>query len=50
MRSMKDTSIFGQGPKIYNALPKCIREWEGTFTTFKFMVDNFITLLPERPD
>ena len=49
MRSMKDISIYGQGPKLFNALPQCIREWEGTFSTFKFMVDNFISLLPDRP-
>ena len=49
MRSVKEKSIYGQGPKIFNSLPQCIREWEGSFMTFKFIVDNFLTLIPDKP-
>ena len=49
LRTVKDKSIFVQGPKIFNALPRCIREWEGSFDTFKIIVDCFLTLLPDRP-
>ena len=49
LRSMKEKSIYGHGPRLYNALPKCIREWDGSFISFKFMLDNFLTLIPDRP-
>ena len=49
LRNMKEKSIYGHGPRLFNSLPKCIREWTGSFNGFKFMVDNFLSLVPDRP-
>ena len=49
LRSMREKSIYGHGPRLFNVLPRCIREWTGTFSSFKFMVDNFLTLVPDTP-
>ena len=49
MRSMKECSIFRHGPKLYNSLPKCLREWDGSFSSFKCLIDNFMSLIPDRP-
>ena len=49
IRTIREKSIFGQGPKLFNALPKCIREWSGEFEGFKILVDCFLELIPDEP-
>ena len=47
--SLKEKSLQYQGPYLFNALPKCIREIEGDLTYFKTILDLFLTLLPDCP-
>ena len=35
--------------RLYNSLPRTLREWKGSFHTFKCMTDNFLSLIPDRP-
>ena len=49
VRTKRDKSIYMQGPKLYNSLPKCIRELDCTFDTFKKTLDIFLSLIPDKP-
>ena len=49
VKTKRDRSIYGQGPILFNALPRCIREHEGTFKSFKALVDIVLDLIPDRP-
>ena len=47
--TLKEKSLHYQGPKLYNSLPKCIREIDDNLTNFKTVLDMFLTLLPDCP-
>ena len=49
IRTKRDQSIFRQGPKLFNSLPRCIRELDCTFDTFKKILDIFLSLIPDKP-
>ena len=49
IRTKHDKSLYFQGPKLFNSLPKCIRELDCTFDTFKIVLDTFLAMLPDRP-
>ena len=47
--TLKEKSLQNEGPRIYNALPKEIREINGTFDKFKTVLDMFLNLIPDCP-
>ena len=49
IRTKRDQSILVQGPKLFNALPRCTRELDCTFSTFKKIFDIFMSLIPDKP-
>ena len=49
IRTKRDKSIYVQGPKLYNSLPRCLRELDSSFNIFKTSLDIFLTLIPDRP-
>ena len=49
IRTKRDKSIYVQGPKLYNSLPRCIRELECSFDVFKTSLDIFLSIIPDRP-
>jgi len=42
-------SIFVQGPLIFNQHPKCIREFDGSFDTFKTILNLYLSMIPYQP-
>ena len=48
VKTKRDRSIYGQGPILFNAMPRIIREHEGTFKSFKALVDILLDLIPDR--
>ena len=49
MRTKHEKSIFHQGPILFNELPVVIREYSGEFDGFKLLLDEFLTIIPDRP-
>merc|ERR1712240_893199 len=49
VRTKRDRSIYGQGPTLFNSLPRVVREYEGNFDGFKAMTDVFLGEIPDRP-
>ena len=42
-------SILVQGPLLFNQLPRCIREFSGSFDTFKTILDLYLSIIPDQP-
>ena len=49
VRTKRDRSIYGQGPILFNSLPRVLREYEGGFNGFKALIDIFLGEIPDRP-
>ena len=49
VKTKRDRSIFGQGPILFNSLPRIIREYEGNFKGFKALIDVVLDIIPDRP-
>ena len=43
-------SLRWERVRIYNALPKYLREWEGSKKSFKNKLDQFLSLIPDEPE
>ena len=49
IKTVYENSIFGTGPKLFNALPPFIREISDDFIQFKTVLDIFLTQIPDCP-
>ena len=41
--------IYGEGPILFNSLPRVIRGYEGSFNGIKVLVYIVLTEIPDRP-
>ena len=49
IKTCKDNSFFGKAPKLFNCMPKEIREHNGKLETFKKKLDKFLQNVPDQP-
>ena len=49
-KSLKERSIFVEGPRLYNSLPRYLREHSGSIVSFKACLDSFLSGIPDQPD
>ena len=50
VQSLQENAITVFGPRLYNSLPKYLRDIESVKTEkFKFEVDKFLELIPDEP-
>ena len=49
MKSIVDASFAVQGPRLFNCLPKHIRDHNGSFESFKSRLDKFLKSVPDKP-
>ena len=47
--TLKEKSLQYMGPKLFNSLPKCIREISDNLIYFKTVLDMYLSLLPDCP-
>ena len=48
-RNMRDQSLIVHGGRIFNLLPRHIRDYTGTKETFKKILDEFLKEIPDQP-
>ena len=48
-QSLREGSLSVAGPRLFNVLPKDLREGEFTLETFKRQLDVFLGTIPDRP-
>lgn len=49
LQTLKESSLAIQGPRLYNSLPRHLREHTGTLSTFKVWLDKYLRTLPDKP-
>ena len=49
IKTMVDASFAVRGPRLFNKLPKMLRNFEGSLETFKVKLDKFLKTVPDRP-
>ena len=49
VRSKIEASLPVQAPRLFNALPSEIRDFEGSINSFKSNLDNFLSKIPDQP-
>ena len=49
IRTLKEKSFCSEGPKLFNALPRCIRDCTLSKDSFKSLLDSFLELIPDQP-
>jgi hypothetical protein len=49
IRSMHERSFAVIGPRLFNCLPRELRDFEGTLETFKSKLDVFLKTIPDKP-
>ena len=49
-KTLKENSIFIEGPKVYNCLPKILRNYTGPLDRFKEHLDKFLQIIPDHPN
>jgi hypothetical protein len=48
-QSLREGSLSVAGPRLFNVLPRDLREGEFTMETFKIQQDVFLGTIPDRP-
>ena len=46
---MKDGSFAVHGPKLFNELPRDLREYQGELETFKSRLDKWLATVTDKP-
>ena len=46
---LRDDSLLVEGAKLYNSVPRCIREFDGSFLGFKNLIDAWLKFIPDIP-
>ena len=49
VQTIKEGSFAIHGPRLFNVLPREIRELEGDIDCFKFELDKFLRRIPDKP-
>lgn len=49
VRTIKDDSFAVRGPRLFNAVDKSVRDFDGTLLGFKKRLDSFLRTVPDRP-
>ena len=49
VQTIVDNSFGVRGPKLFNCLPRGLRDFEGSAETFKSKLDSFLKLIPDQP-
>ena len=49
VQTLKDQFFMTHGPRLFNSLPKCIRNRELSMDSFKVLVDSFLMVVPDCP-
>ena len=49
-RTLKEGSLAVEGPKLFNAMPRYLRDYMGSKDGFKSVTDKFLSLLPDQPN
>ena len=49
LQTIKEHSFMVHGPKLFNAIPRGLREFNGTLNTFKRNLDIFLRGVPDKP-
>ena len=49
MKTLVDMSFAVHAPKLFNGLPKTIREFDGSVDSFKNRLDGFLSQIPDEP-
>ena len=49
VKTLKEESFIVHGPKLFNAVPKELREFSGTLCTFKIRLDKFLKSINDKP-
>lgn len=47
-KSLKERSIFVEGPRLYNSLPRYLREHSGSIESFNACLDSFLSGVPDQ--
>ena len=47
--TLRERSFLVEGPKLFNALPKFLRNHEGSVESFKHALDKFLEEIPDQP-
>ena len=46
---LRKSSLLSMGPKIFNALPRDIRNLHNSMDSFKSKFDDFLSIIPDYP-
>ena len=49
MKTLVDMSFAVHAPKLFNGLPRTIREFNGSVNGFKSRLDGFLSQIPDKP-
>lgn len=49
MQTIVDGSFSGRGAKLFNSLPKKLRNFEGSVDSFKNALDSFLSKVRDQP-
>ena len=49
IQTIKEESFLVYGPKLFNALPRDLRDFTGNLDTFKSKLDTFLKNIPDKP-
>ena len=49
IKTLADQSFAVRGPKMYNELPKKLRDTDLSFDAFKRSLDKFLSRIPDQP-
>ena len=49
VRTLKENSLIVYGSRLFNSIPKELREYEGSLHGFKRLLDSFLTTVVDKP-
>ena len=49
MKTMVDVSFAVRGPRLFNLMPKGLRNFQGSLETFKAKLDKYLSMVPDKP-
>ena len=49
MKSKVDSSFPIKGARLFNALPMALRNYEGSYESFKVKLDKLLRSIPDKP-
>ena len=49
LQTLKENSFMINGPKLFNIMPREVRDFDGTLIAFKNKLDMFLMTIPDKP-